>query len=650
MWSRFLARTAVLKTLLVLLTSFGAAQMVVAQTTIRFDELPNNEPVGDLYLNRYGVRFSCGNCYFPVVVHTEQDCGFCSTTSLPNFITTYPDTFGKLTVDFQYPVSNLTFYMIGINHFFSHFANIDVYRNNVFHGTFQIFGNGTRTVGYTLGSMTDISKIVITGPADGNGIRGFDDFTFTVPWKIRISSPHINGFIDGTTQNALLGANITLLGTAEPSGFSNGSYSWNITGPHALVSSNSTSSSVTFRATDVGAVTARLTYTKDGVQKVGTVNINSILPTLSSFTAEQGSDFVTSAGQCNAPDLFTWYRLGCSPNRAIDFTTQVNAPTFISNPAQSGIKFVQAVSAFRKRTGIGLRCIGIRKTDSDIESGWQRDGPDPYDPGGYPPMFFSAGNNLTMTTVDFPKNNLTFVQSYDFTESLYVDDQFWMYVIYFAGDSASNPVIQRPLGQLRWNWGGLVVFDRVGPGVWAHNRRSTNAIPQPRPGGPATSTVNMQGQLSLADVPCPGHLLLTENRIDSSRTQVKWFYVDLLGRSPDPSGWDDWTSVIAQCLFDLGCIQNTRANTALGFFFSGEFMQRIAPTDPLMANPPGTPNFNAAAYNPRFVYWCYRLFLGREPDQPSWDSWTNFLNSTGNYSHVVFSFIYSTEYRSRPFS
>jgi len=99
----------------------------------------------------------------------------------------------------------------------------------------------------------------------------------------------------------------------------------------------------------------------------------------------------------------------------------------------------------------------------------------------------------------------------------------------------------------------------------------------------------MQGQLSVLDVPCPSHPPLTENRIDSSRTQVKWFYVDLLGRSPDPSGWDDWTSVTAQCVFDLGCIQNTRTNTALGFFFSGEFIQRIAPTDPVMANPPGSP-------------------------------------------------------------
>src|SRR6185369_17247283 len=126
-----------------------------------------------------------------------------------------------------------------------------------------------------------------------------------------------------------------------------------------------------------------------------------------------------------------------------------------------------------------LRCTTIRTSDADVESGWQRDGPDPYDPGGYPPKFFSEGNSLTMTTVDYPKQNLTFATPQEFTESIFVDDQFWMYVIYFAGNSASSPAMQRPLGRLRWNWGGLVVFDPVGPS-FAHNQRSSSTVPQTR--------------------------------------------------------------------------------------------------------------------------------------------------------------------------
>ena len=332
----------------------------------------------------------------------------CLTSSLPCLIVVV-----YLQWSFQHPVSNLSFFMIGVTSFFTQFAVIDVYRNSVFHGSFPIFGNANFSVGYSLGSITDISRIVIRGITDPDGI-GFDDFTFTVPWKIRISSPFINGFIDGTTQNALLGANVTLLGTALPTGFSGGSYSWSITGTATMVNSNTTSSSITFRTTDVGAVTATVNYTKNGVPKVGTVNINPVLPTLMNFSAQQGRDFVTTAGQCNSPDTFTWYRLGCIPPRTSGFISQrklMGLQHFISNPAQSGIKYVQAVSTFRKWTERGLKCIGIRSSESNVESGWQLDGPDPYDPGGFPPKLFSAGNSLTMPTVDYPKNNLTLIIS-----------------------------------------------------------------------------------------------------------------------------------------------------------------------------------------------------------------------------------------------
>ena len=223
------------------------------------------------------------------------------------------------------------------------------------------------------------------------------------PGRSRISNSQVNGFIEGTTQNALPGASITLLGTALPTAFSGGLYSWNFTGP-VLPLSATNNSSVTFRSTDLGTITATLTYTKDGVPKVSSVNINSVLPTLATFTAVQGGDFVTTAGACNAVDTFTWYRLGCSPQTTgINFTTAVNAPsTFISNPAQSGIKYVQAVSSLRKWTERGLRCLGIRSSESDVESGWQLDTSDPYEI----PKFFSAGNSLTMTTVDFPSRTL----------------------------------------------------------------------------------------------------------------------------------------------------------------------------------------------------------------------------------------------------
>ncbi len=240
-----------------------------------------------------------------------------------------------------------------------------------------------------------------------------------------------------------------------------------------------------------------------------------------------------------------------------------------------------------------------------------------------------------MPTVDYPKNNLTFILSSEFVDSLYVDDQFWMYVVYFTGNAA-NPTLQRPLGRLRWNWAGLVVFDLVGSNR-VHNRRYTNAPPASLTGQPTTSMVNMQGQLSFTDVPCPGGPPLTSNNIDSSRVLVKNYYPDNLKRQADAGGWDAWTSVIAQCVFDLNCIQTTRVNVALWFFWSPEGIQKMGALDPIMASPPGSPNFNAAEYNPRFVYWCYQKFLGRDPDQPAYDSYISLLNSNGDYDQIIYS-------------
>lgn len=312
----------------------------------------------------------------------------------------------------------------------------------------------------------------------------------------------------------------------------------------AITSGSQTSSSITIRSTDTGTINAKLTYTLNGASVNPSVNINSVLPTLSSFTAQQGNTIVSPPGGC-VSDPFWWFKLGCLPpqNIGIHFTTSVHAPTFISDPAQSGIKYVQAVSAFRKQISVGLRCITIRSEESNVESGWQRDGPDPYDPGDYPPRRFSAGNDLTMPTVDYPGGLLTVYGAYTFVSSMYVDDQFWMYVVYFAGDPAT-PVIQRPLGRLRWNWGGLVVFDWNGSN-FIHNLRYPTASAMTRTGESTTSMVSMQGILSKSDVPCPGGPPLTENHVDSSRVLVREYYSKILGRSPDDSGWDWHTSQIA---------------------------------------------------------------------------------------------------------
>jgi len=82
---------------------------------------------------------------------------------------------------------------------------------------------------------------------------------------------------------------------------------------------------------------------------------------------------------------------------------------------------------------------------------------------------------------------------------------------------------------------------------------------------------------------------------------------------------------------------------AKAFFYSGEFIQ----SDPDMANPPGSPNFNPAVYNRAFVRHCYDNFLRRAPDQGGWDHWTNVLNGNGNYDAMITAFLVSGEYRDR---
>lgn len=239
--------------------SYATAGAVNVPARIHFDELPNNVIVTNQYFNQYGVLFYSGNPSFPL--HTSQSCGPCSTTSPPNFITTKPDDTGIKNVEFAHPVNNLTFYMIGVDVFFDPFAVIDVYRNGSFYASYPVFGNGTRTVGFTLGSLDNINKVVIRSITDPLGI-GLDDFTFNVPSDIKITSARVSGYLNGTTQNALLGGDIALQATPLPGGFAGGTYSWTCA-PQQLctIVSGGTSSSVNLRTLDTGTVTATVSYT-----------------------------------------------------------------------------------------------------------------------------------------------------------------------------------------------------------------------------------------------------------------------------------------------------------------------------------------------------------------------------------------------------
>src|SRR5215813_4981741 len=92
---------------------FVTVDSVNLPAKITFEGLPNNTVIADQYLSDYGVRFYSSNPFYPTHIH--QVCGpYCSTTSPPNFLSTKLDDFGIVNVEFAQPVSNLTFYMIGV--------------------------------------------------------------------------------------------------------------------------------------------------------------------------------------------------------------------------------------------------------------------------------------------------------------------------------------------------------------------------------------------------------------------------------------------------------------------------------------------------------------------------------------------------------
>ena len=562
-------------------------------------------------------------------------------------------------VSFPIPVNNLSFNILNMPQSFYAVGGIDVYQNGYYYGSFALGGGSPNSPFLVtfLRSIPHITGICVYQTVSVSSGFYFDDFVFTPELVTNIINSRVNGGLDQTTQNALLGADIALQASISQSG---GTYSWSIT-PSSLVSlinGCGSSSSCTFRSTDVGTINAKLTYTLNGVSVSPSVNINSVLPTVASFTGQQPSDrLIASGGNPIAPgpcgDIYGFWRyiLGCrTSDNGMFFSTTVHVPSFISDPSQSVMKYVQAISTYRKAITSGnLVCMTGRSDPSSVASGWQLDTTDPYTD----PHLFTEGNDFPMQAQDYPSQNLTAVLDYEMRDSLYVDDQFEMYVIYYTTNVSA---IQRPLAKVVWNWGGLVVFDQPGQ----FTIRYSNATPGPRQSVSTSSTVAMQNNASgNRYVACAGAPPVSTKLIDSSRVFVRFHYIDFLGRDPDGNpndpndpnhptdlpGWKFWTSQISQCIFDLTCIHDRRINDGLAFFHAADFNQ----TDPDLANPPGSPGFIAPVYNRAFVKYCYLQYLHKDPalDPDGWGFWTNDLNSNGNYGHTIDAFISSTEYRAR---
>ncbi|HEX8772278.1 MAG TPA: DUF4214 domain-containing protein [Pyrinomonadaceae bacterium] len=644
--------TALCFILTLAVTVLAAAEArAVTPVHINFDGLANNTVVTNQYSSA-NVIFSTNNISYPA--HTQNTCS-CYTSSAPNFISTIPSTNTEVILDFIQPVNNLTFYIIGVNDY-GVFAKADVYQNgsSTPQATISLSGYyNTYPFFYNFSSYTNITKLRFHSITDTAGI-GFDDFDFVIPdvQKVEISNPRVGTIANNSTQNALLGANVDLQAKITPAGLTGGTYQWFIAAPYQLASGTINDPSIRIYWTQPGTYQAQVTYTRNGVSVSSTIYVNVVLPTLNSFTAQQNEDLLGPGGFCG-PGTFLW-SLGCralTGGEGINFTTTVQIPSasYLSDPAQSGIKFVQAISAMRKVRNSGrdpniirneglVQCLYSRANEGDVNSGWRIDNRlnttgDPYENSSDAVRYFSQGNTLTIVTRDSP------AQGWDDLDAVKVDDRFQMYVVYFAGGSHPGaPIFQRRIGSLTWNWGGEVVYDSV-------NRISSNtpyrkllplyAQPGSRNRDAVVSNTTYQGLNSdLNFGPCLGAPATSYNPIDGSRFFVQQLYLDVLNRQAD-ANWDYWTSYITQCAFDGGCMNGHRITVARGFLESGEFIQ----AHPALAD--------ASTHVQEYVRQCYLVFLYRNPDAGGYNHYVDYLNQTGDYDGVVSAFINSTEYRQR---
>jgi hypothetical protein len=498
---------------------------------------------------------------------------------------------------------------------------------------------------------------VPTYPGDYDSLVAAIIYVPIGPELIHIRSPRVGGNLEGpTTRYALLGADVPLTTALYPDGLTGGSYAWSATGPGAVqfvsgVNANAT----TVRFMQTGTYTVRVDYLRNGVTLTATMNVNVVVPSLTNFTGTVVNDQVNRNMNCSGVANGATYSLGCYQIGGMEdgtiwsTTAQIPTVTYLSDPQQSGIKFVQAVSVFRKRLNNGnFQCFTRRASQADVASGWQLDTTNPYNHPEHPPRRFSEGNTLTMTDFDAPATRLDGTPpgnqvEYDATM---IDDRFETYVFYFTGNDPGNPVFQQPLrlqnsaaplSRIAWNWGGQVTFDSAFPPV-NYNIQLSNTYAGPLAAGDGNAVMPIQTNVTtVAYAPCPG-TTVTTNPIDAARFFVQQQYIDILHRQPELDGWNGWKSVINRCAFDTTCIHNNRIVTARGFLESPENFSN----NPALANP------GMHEYNQEYVRLCYTSFLQRTPEQEGWDGWTNYLDAhPGEYDTIVGGFINSIEYRGR---
>jgi hypothetical protein len=507
-----------------------------------------------------------------------------------------------------------------------------------------------------------------------------------VPPAVRITNARVTGNLSGTTQNALIGANVNLVAMASPPGIGSGNYSWVLQGQagsdYDVVSGGTNSSTLNIRWRKPGSYLATVNYVGTGVNLSSNITVNSVLPSLSNFSGSIAANMINVGSHCSGiPDEVT-YTLGCyqpnGPLTGMVFSATAQIPAnvvYLTDNSLSGVKFKQGTTVYAKELIEGrLQCTTSRTDPNVYATGWGLDTVDPlvtgyqYTKG---PQYFSNVTSVSMTQFDPPGAALqTGYLVPHKMDALVEDNWFEDYVFYFVGSNPGTPTFEypqplrftnspNPIDRLAWRWGGYVVWD---PYQSTSYRQiySTSTSPGPITATGASGAVPLSRVIN-SDNPltvlCPG-APDTYNPIDDNQFFVYSLYEDLFLRQPDPNGELFWTAQITSvCGLDTLCIYGNRSGpygqrlaVAKANFYSDEFKVKY-PYAADLANPPGSPNFNASTYNPAYIRALYIGFLKRDPltppADPGYQWWLNNLNTFGNYDGIMDAFITGPEYRRR---
>lgn len=617
---------------------------------------------------------------------------------------------GEVFVDFVgVPVNKLSFSILN-SRSLGHLAYVDVFIDYVYAGTYEIFGTA-RPFAPLLVDLRNLNRVTGVRVRQVQNFNGpfvtntyYDDFSFVPDISLSITNPRVPGALQGTTRKALLGGDVRLQANASRP---NGTYSWAVSGPHQHVSTSADQTAVLVRWTETGTHRVGVTYTLNGVSVTSHVNVNVVAPALTSFTANKAGDRLVGDDECVGfgPNDPAAYMLGCPspppepdnplnvPGITFSAAAQIPPGPYLSDPAQSGIKFVQLVSMMRKALVYGSTvCQTARAApaETNSETGWQLDTSDPYSNKPEAVVRFAGGTSVTAQTQDTPRRQLRSVQlgplfsqlfPFSVFDAYYHDEPFEMYVVYFTGVNPASPNFQRALGfpnpahdpnpqvaYLPWKWGGNIYFDPA-PQFFAGCTQSANnyclqsatssgaqAAPSRACATPTCLRPYSGNAAALEFRQCPNGPPPATSFVDTSRFYVRQHYLDFLKRDPlnperpDVAGLDYWRGEMTQCWFDATCIGRKRVDVARAFFYSQEFIGQF----PALADSKRC----TLSYNKEFVRQCYFNYLRRTRDPETDDLegfnfWVSKLNGQcpvhgdGAYNEMLKAFILSAEYRER---